>query len=67
MDYFLRTRFSEHAFCHAGPVISNALPDNICTVADFVIFQKVSKLPILALLLSDDYFYLCFTAHFGLL
>jgi len=46
MDYslpWLRTKFGEQAFSHAGPATWNALPDHIRTVADPVKFRKLLK------------------------
>jgi len=46
MDYslpWLRTKFGERAFSHAGPATWNALPDNIRIVADPVKFRKLLK------------------------
>ena len=46
MDYslpWLRTKFGERAFSHAGPATWNALPDHIRTVADPVKFRKLLK------------------------
>ena len=46
MDYslpWLRTKFGERAFSHAGPATWNALPDQIRTVADPVKFRKLLK------------------------
>jgi len=40
---WLRTKFGERAFSHAGPAIWNALPDYIRTVADPVKFRKLPK------------------------
>jgi len=40
---WLRTKFGERAFSHAGPATWNALPDNIRTVADPVKFRKLLK------------------------
>jgi len=38
---WLRTKFGERAFSHAGPATWNALPDHIRTVADPVKFRKL--------------------------
>jgi len=46
MDYTLprlRTKFHERAFSHAGPSTWNTVPDNIPTMADPVMFQKLLK------------------------